>query len=76
MSVANQSEIERLLHHMPVVAERSEDAWVTEFCRSIARQSRRRNWKPTTKQLSMMRRLVADLFALGSDTGGDVEVIE
>ncbi|WP_190285461.1 hypothetical protein [Mameliella alba] len=35
--------------------------------RDSLRQSGRRNWRPSRKQLSMMRRLVAELFAHGNE---------
>ena len=71
-------EIERLLWHMPTVARLAEDEWAAGFAQSVVKQSRRRNWKPSDKQLSMMRRLVSDLFAYRSDQdeGGDFDLIE
>lgn len=73
---ATPSEIERLLHHMPAVARYAENKWAEGFAKSIVGQSRRRNWRPSPKQLSVMRSLVSDLFAHGSNEGGDFEVIE
>lgn len=73
---ATPDEIERLLHHMPVVAERAENTWAKGFALSVAKQARRRNWKPSPKQLSMMRSLVTDLFAYGSDDVEDFNPIE
>lgn len=70
------AEVERLLHHMPTVASLAENEWAAGFAKSIARQSHRPGWNPTPKQLSMMRKLVADLFAHGPDIGGDTDVIE
>lgn len=68
-------EIERLLHHLPTIAERSEKQWPRDFATSVLRQSPRRNWKPSQKQLSMMRRLVSDLFAHGYE-GDVIDVFE
>jgi predicted short-subunit dehydrogenase-like oxidoreductase (DUF2520 family) len=73
---ATPDEIERLLHHMPVVAQRAENTWAKGFALSVAKQARRRNWKPSPKQLSMMRSLVADLFAYAGDDDGDFDPIE
>lgn len=73
---AGTFEIERLLHHLPTVAQSAENDWAEGFAKSITRQARRKGWKPSQKQLSIMRRLVADLFAHGSNVGGDFEVIE
>lgn len=49
------------------------DEWLIGFTKSIARQARRRSWKPSTKQLSLIKRLVADLDRPGE---GSMEVIE
>lgn len=42
-----------------------------DFASSIAAQSRRRNWRPSPKQLATMRRMVADLFRAMRDDGDD-----
>ena len=68
--------VERLLHHMPTIARRAENDWAGNFARSIIRQSKRRNWKPSPKQLSIMSRLVGELFAHAGNEEGDFDVIE
>lgn len=68
-------EIERLTFHMKTVARDSENEFASGFARSVLRQSKRPDWKPSPKQLSVMQALVADLFAHGN-TEGDFEVIE
>lgn len=70
------SEIERLLHHMPTVASFAENEWAAGFARSVTKQSYRKGWKPSPKQLSVMRSLVSDLFTHASDAGGDFDLIE
>lgn len=72
------AELERLLHHMPAVVANAENEWAGGFAKSVLRQSRRANWQPSPKQLSVMRGLVSDLFAYGpdQDQGGDVQLIE
>ncbi|WP_288943719.1 hypothetical protein [uncultured Roseovarius sp.] len=70
------SELERLLHHMPAVAVHAENEWAQRFAQSIIRQSKRRRWQPSQKQLNVMRSLVSDLFAHGDNSGGDIELIE
>ena len=72
---ANAEETERLLHHMPAVASNAENEWAVNFARSIIRQARRRRWRPSEKQLNIMRSLVSDLFA-GVQPGEDLQVIE
>lgn len=37
------------------------DDWLKGFVRSIARQGKRRNWRPTPKQAFIMRQLVNDV---------------
>jgi phage gp16-like protein len=68
--------IERLLHHMPAVTANAENTWAKGFAQSVVKQSRRKGWKPTAKQLSVMQGLVADLFAYGSDDGEEFNPIE
>ena len=70
------SEVERLLHHMPTVAERAENDWGKGLAESVVRQSRRRGWFPSHKQVSMMSSLVADLFVNCEDQEGDIQLIE
>ena len=74
---ATGAEIERLVFHMPAVAQWAENDWAAGFARSIMGVSKRRGWKPSPKQLSMMRRLVSDLFAYGGNDGeSDFDLIE
>ena len=53
-----------------VMADDSDD-WLKGFVRSIARQGKRKSWKPTPRQASIMRRLVAEL-QVGSACIGEV----
>lgn len=71
----NPAELERLIHYMPTIAQRSENEWARGFAQSIVRQSRRRAWRPSPKQMSMMKKLVTDLFSHGYE-GGDFDLIE
>ncbi|WOI55140.1 hypothetical protein [Palleronia sp. LCG004] len=54
--------LDELLYHMPTVQRHASNEWVRGFAASIVRQSRRRNWNPSDKQMGTMRRLVAELF--------------
>lgn len=63
--------VEELLHHMPAVHHAADSSWAKGFAASIVKQSRRRNWNPSPKQVALMRRLVSDLFAHVSSPGGD-----
>jgi hypothetical protein len=71
-------DIERLLHHWPAVVSNAENEWAKGFACSVLRQSRKRGWRPSDKQLGIMRRMVSDLFAYGPDLdqGGDIQLIE
>lgn len=69
-------EIERLLHHMPTVARLAENDWTKGFAQSVIRQSYRKGWTPSLKQLPVMRELVSDLFRHASNEGGDLDLIE
>ena len=66
-------EIERLLHHMPTVAQTAKNDWTKGFAQSVVKQARRKGWSPSGKQLAVMRELVSDLFAHGAfDMDGEV----
>ena len=54
--------VEELIFHMPTVERLAADEWTRSFAASVRRQSRRRNWRPSPKQLGMMRRLVSEMF--------------
>ncbi|KAA8616264.1 hypothetical protein [Salipiger aestuarii] len=69
-------EIERALFHWPTVVRLAPQGWAQNFAKSIAAQSRRRNWNPTAKQAEIMRRMVNDLFTQASNEEGDFTVIE
>lgn len=66
-------QIERLLHHMPTVAALATNDWAGKFARSITRQANRPGWRPSAKQINVMRELVSDLFA---HAGDELEVTE
>ena len=59
--------VDECLHWLPTVAKAATDEWAQGFAKSILGQSRRRNWKPTPKQLATMRRMVAELFVTEVD---------
>ncbi len=73
---ASGAEIERLLHHLPTVARLAKETWAKGFALSVLKQSRRRGWTPSAKQLPLMRGLVNDLFTRASDDEGDFNPIE
>lgn len=49
------------------------DDWLKGFVRSIAKQAKRANWKPSQRQAQLMRRLVADLALTDQGTAELVE---
>ncbi|WP_054304655.1 hypothetical protein [Gemmobacter sp. LW-1] len=63
------------LYWLPTIAKTATNEWAQTFAASIMAQSRRRGWKPTPKQLAMMRRMVAELFVHRADDD-DLPVIE
>jgi hypothetical protein len=75
---ASADEIERLVYHMPTVAELAENDWSRGFALSIRKNSRRHNWRPSDKQLAMMRKLVSELFThiRNNDQEDDFSLIE
>lgn len=58
-----QRSLDELIHHMGAVRDRAPNDWVRNFAGSVLRQSRNRKWKPSPKQVGMMRRLVSELFS-------------
>lgn len=55
-----------------VMADGSDD-WLKGFVKSIARHGKRPTWRPTAKQASIMRRLVAEM---GTAPEQELELIE
>ncbi len=49
------TDIERLLYHMPVVAERASNAWTKKFATDMAKRARFRNWKPRVRTRSCLK---------------------
>lgn len=75
---ATPCEIERLLHHLQTIHQRPQSEFAESFAGSILKQSRRRNWSPSEKQLGVMRKLVSELFShpIGQGEEDDIQVIE
>lgn len=73
---ASGEEIERLLHHMPTVAQLAEETWARGFARSVLKQSRRQGWTPSPRQLPLMRGLVSALFTRPEGGADNIQVIE
>jgi len=70
-------QVERVLWSWPRVVEAAENDWAKGFALSIAKQSRRRGWRPSPKQLALMKNMVAQIYARDGDEGGDgFDVIE
>ncbi len=65
--------IEELIWHMPTVAKLATNEWAKSFAESIVRQSRRRGWQPSAKQLALMQRMVGELFTRRDDGDALVE---
>ena len=66
-------ELDRLFHAWPLVMRKATDTWAIEFACSIWEQSARKNWKPSLRQLKVMRTMVREL--LTSDDLGDEDDI-
>jgi hypothetical protein len=58
------AKIDRLLHWMPIVV-RAEglSAWERVFCASIVARSRAGPWRPSARQIAVMRRIVSTFQA-------------
>ena len=62
--------VDELLFHMPTVARMASTDWARGFALSVVKQSRRRGWHPSDKQVAMMRTMVSDLFTATQDDDG------
>lgn len=67
---------EELLFHWSAVVQRAKNTWAKDFAASIAKQSRRRGWKPTPKQAALMQRMVSELFIHADHGEDDLTLIE
>lgn len=70
MEMSYREQVERVLWSWPTVVEKAETDWAKGFARSIAAQARRRNWRPSPKQLALMKEMVAQLYR-GRDVTGE-----
>jgi len=66
--------LEELLWHMKTIARVAENEWASNFARSILRQSRCPDWRPSAKQEALMQMLVVELFLF--QDGDDFDVFE
>ena len=67
--------VEELIFHMPAVEREAENTWARGFAASIRRQSRHRKWRPSPKQIGMMRRLVSEMFTQRAEPN-DIIIME
>lgn len=75
-NIVSSAEIERLLFHLGAVARSASSERAKGFAQSIIKQSYRKGWTPSAKQLPAMRELVSDLFRYSGDGEDDFEVID
>jgi hypothetical protein len=66
--------VDELLFWLPSALKRHPTEFTRGFVVSILARSKRRGWKPSDKQLAIMRRIVADMFA--ADPADDFDVID
>ncbi len=79
LNPARERSLQELLHHWPAITRSANDDWTRAFTKSIADAAASRpNWRPSPKQLGIMQRLVAGLFAPvhWADPDDDAMVIE
>ena len=68
--------VEELLFHWSAVVQRATNEWARDFASSIAKQSRRKGWRPTPKQAALMQRMVSELFTHADQWEDDFSLIE
>ncbi len=54
--------VEELLWHMRPLSENAATEWERKFAADMAKRGHWKNWKPSKKQMQIMRRLVRDAF--------------
>lgn len=64
------AEVDRLLFSWPRVIGAA-SGWTRGFALGVQRDRKRHGWMPTARQLSLMRRLVAELPATARDAEAD-----
>jgi hypothetical protein len=64
--------VDELLFWLPSVLRREPNEFTRGFVVSILARSKRRGWKPTEKQLAIMRRIVSDLFTPEDDDAFEI----
>jgi hypothetical protein len=55
-------DLDQLLFHWRTVIGAAPEGWARDFALSIQKARRRPAWEPSAKQLSIMRRMVSELF--------------
>jgi hypothetical protein len=68
--------VEELLWSWPTVCRCLPDGWAKDFALSIQKQSKWKKWKPTEKQLGIMRRMVSELYQTRGAYDADPDLIE
>ncbi len=71
--VVRQMDLEEILHMWPSVHAGQEDGWEKEFAKDVLTKRHWSNWKPSPKQLRIIRKMYSDWLA---DLAGPKEVIE
>lgn len=74
-TVTPQRSLDELLHHWRAVIGRAPRGWARDFALSIQKQSGRRGWQPTDKQLGLMQGMVAELFTHAPEAE-EIDLIE
>ncbi|SNR24159.1 hypothetical protein EYF88_01735 [Paracoccus sediminis] len=78
MNTQTLPSVDELMWSWPTVCKAAKDEWARGFALSIAKQSKRRNWKPSPKQHALMMRMVNEVYRDRGDFDGtdDFPLIE
>lgn len=55
--------LEHLFFYMPQLARSGASQWERDFADSMSKRAHWKNWQPSPKQIEIMQRMVADMFA-------------
>lgn len=73
---ARDRSFEEIRFWLPSMLSAAQSDWTRGFLASVLTQSKRPNWRPSEKQMGILRRITCDWFGSRIDHRDDCEVIE
>lgn len=73
---ARDRSFEEIRFWLPAMLTATQSDWTQGFLASVLTQSKRPNWRPSEKQMGILRRITSDWFDGRIDRRDDFEVLE